>query len=555
MNITMGEDDSFELDALDDLYAQHEFSLSDVFSVDLPPIEDTPAASAAFSSFVNELETVTAQLPPFPHEMAQKTIIAGNEASEYATPIAASGETTQERQQWRTTNNRMPYEIANAEKMKLEPDSLLGPTAQLLAAHAGRDAEYPDVLDAIGLGAHAVPMNIAADAQLVGIEIARSAPSCALASMVPDADALARHLAPSAATGTRPLTAGTRGPVLTAAARGRPRVREMRHPDGGVNSGTAGAAGAKLRYSKGAAPSKYCHVCGRSAKTVSVALCGNNRLGLCRKVVCDKCLLMHQRDSWDVAKTPGSNWICMHCRARCPERARCHQYQRNNLKRRMRGALSPPQPSSSPRRVAPMHSGIREASRVAKPPRSIARRALRNAGAEAAARDLVVAATAAGSEFSGAGMMQPAITTSITEDSMDSSGLVQQALYSVPDVMTGMDDNEAHSQDEIDVLNNDDDEENHLTTSGDNNQTRILLNGVENLGRVDENCVSQTALSTTSDMNYMSEHHSRDESVRAGAEYAEEFSPASEARNDVNGDMHGMKGEIKREEESHKANA
>lgn len=92
----------------------------------------------------------------------------------------------------------------------------------------------------------------------------------------------------------------------------------------------------RLRYSKGAAPSKYCHVCGRSAKTVAVALCGNNRLGLCRKVVCDKCLIMHHFGDYKNARNPDSSWICTHCRGDCPPRARCHQYQRNNMRRRNR---------------------------------------------------------------------------------------------------------------------------------------------------------------------------------------------------------------------------
>lgn len=94
----------------------------------------------------------------------------------------------------------------------------------------------------------------------------------------------------------------------------------------------------RLRYSKGAAPSKYCHVCGRSAKTVSVALCGNNKLGLCRKVVCDKCLIMHQWGDFRNAKEAESSWTCTHCRGDCPPRARCHQYQRNNMRRRLKSS-------------------------------------------------------------------------------------------------------------------------------------------------------------------------------------------------------------------------
>lgn len=106
-----------------------------------------------------------------------------------------------------------------------------------------------------------------------------------------------------------------------------------------VRAAMAAQRPARLRYSKGAAPSKYCHVCGRSAKTVSVALCGNNKLGLCRKVVCDKCLIMHHFGDYRTAKNPDSSWVCTHCRGDCPPRARCHQYQRNNMRRRNRNQL------------------------------------------------------------------------------------------------------------------------------------------------------------------------------------------------------------------------
>lgn len=103
-----------------------------------------------------------------------------------------------------------------------------------------------------------------------------------------------------------------------------------------------GQQATRLRYSKGAAPSKYCHVCGRSAKTVSVALCGNNKLGLCRKVVCDKCLIMHQWGDFRNAKEAESSWTCTHCRGDCPPRARCHQYQRNNMRRRLKSSSNHP---------------------------------------------------------------------------------------------------------------------------------------------------------------------------------------------------------------------
>lgn len=36
------------------------------------------------------------------------------------------------------------------------------------------------------------------------------------------------------------------------------------------------------------------------------------------------------------AKEKDTTWTCTHCRGVCPRRARCHQYQRNNQRRRLR---------------------------------------------------------------------------------------------------------------------------------------------------------------------------------------------------------------------------
>lgn len=96
-------------------------------------------------------------------------------------------------------------------------------------------------------------------------------------------------------------------------------------------------AKAKNRYSKGASASNYCHVCGRNSR-IEFAVCANTRLGLCRKVVCDKCLLLYQRDCYVVAKDPNVEWKCTHCRNVCPPRARCKQYTKNNHRRRARKA-------------------------------------------------------------------------------------------------------------------------------------------------------------------------------------------------------------------------
>lgn len=94
----------------------------------------------------------------------------------------------------------------------------------------------------------------------------------------------------------------------------------------------------KLRYSEGASASHYCHICGRASNTAQLAACANVQIGLCRKTLCEKCLLLHQRDMFHWAKAKDTTWTCTHCRGVCPKRARCHQYQRNNMRRRLKNA-------------------------------------------------------------------------------------------------------------------------------------------------------------------------------------------------------------------------
>lgn len=92
----------------------------------------------------------------------------------------------------------------------------------------------------------------------------------------------------------------------------------------------------RLRYSEGASASHYCHICGRASNTAQLAACANVRIGLCRKTLCEKCLLLHQRNLFHWAKAKDTTWTCTHCRGVCPKRARCHQYQRNNMRRRLK---------------------------------------------------------------------------------------------------------------------------------------------------------------------------------------------------------------------------
>lgn len=93
---------------------------------------------------------------------------------------------------------------------------------------------------------------------------------------------------------------------------------------------------ARQRYSDGARPSKYCHVCGRCSSSVGMLACFFSQKNLCRKVVCHICVNKYDREFTLSTQQTGQPWSCTHCRGMCPKRARCVQYYRNNQKRRMR---------------------------------------------------------------------------------------------------------------------------------------------------------------------------------------------------------------------------
>lgn len=114
----------------------------------------------------------------------------------------------------------------------------------------------------------------------------------------------------------------------------------------------AGTPQPKLRYSEGATASHYCHICGRASNTAQLAACANVKLGLCRKTLCEKCLLLHQRELFSWAKASNSTWTCTHCRGVCPKRARCHQYQRNNMRRKLQNAKRSDSVKNEGRQVA-----------------------------------------------------------------------------------------------------------------------------------------------------------------------------------------------------------
>lgn len=59
-------------------------------------------------------------------------------------------------------------------------------------------------------------------------------------------------------------------------------------------------------------PSRFCHLCTRTAKMDVVLVCKNVSRGTCRKVVCFRCV---EDQSWNLqALLEDQNWTCTHCR-------------------------------------------------------------------------------------------------------------------------------------------------------------------------------------------------------------------------------------------------
>lgn len=89
------------------------------------------------------------------------------------------------------------------------------------------------------------------------------------------------------------------------------------------------------RYSTSTA-SKFCHICARSAKLVSLVTCRNVRFGLCRKTICYKCFT-EQGWNWELALERPNDFWCSHCLSVCPRNAQCRTYERTNERRRQEG--------------------------------------------------------------------------------------------------------------------------------------------------------------------------------------------------------------------------
>lgn len=116
-------------------------------------------------------------------------------------------------------------------------------------------------------------------------------------------------------------------------------------------------------------PSRFCHICSRTPKSVRLAVCSKIKFGTCRKVICEKCFVKYgYGDFEDALKTNETGWLCPHCNDTCPARAQCRTYQRINDRLRVtrlkqecprRRSLKPSNCSSVPKsEVTTANDGI-----------------------------------------------------------------------------------------------------------------------------------------------------------------------------------------------------
>eukprot|EP00179_Madagascaria_erythrocladioides_P001555 CAMPEP_0198318824 /NCGR_PEP_ID=MMETSP1450-20131203/8104_1 /TAXON_ID=753684 ORGANISM="Madagascaria erythrocladiodes, Strain CCMP3234" /NCGR_SAMPLE_ID=MMETSP1450 /ASSEMBLY_ACC=CAM_ASM_001115 /LENGTH=269 /DNA_ID=CAMNT_0044022165 /DNA_START=369 /DNA_END=1178 /DNA_ORIENTATION=+ len=93
-------------------------------------------------------------------------------------------------------------------------------------------------------------------------------------------------------------------------------------------------------YTKDVKPSRFCHICSRTADKSKLVVCANIERSMCRKTVCLRCIETYnwftpQEVDSDVIFNSG--FICPHCTGSCPEAARCVLYMKETLRRREQG--------------------------------------------------------------------------------------------------------------------------------------------------------------------------------------------------------------------------
>jgi hypothetical protein len=87
--------------------------------------------------------------------------------------------------------------------------------------------------------------------------------------------------------------------------------------------------------------SRFCHICSRMPrKGQRSAVCCNMQKGLCRKIVCERCIT---EQNWVFPSAKDANtWMCPHCAGACPARSQCIIYSRINARRKKIGETDEP---------------------------------------------------------------------------------------------------------------------------------------------------------------------------------------------------------------------
>jgi len=127
-----------------------------------------------------------------------------------------------------------------------------------------------------------------------------------------------------------PLRAAPISVVQVLSSQTAPRFGGVRKP---TRQGNAATVAVVSGWKGRSTPSRFCHICSRTAKKVELLSCANLASGACRKVVCEKCFIEYKWD-WKAAIRSRASWQCTHCRRVCPNRAQCAIYRRTNERRR-----------------------------------------------------------------------------------------------------------------------------------------------------------------------------------------------------------------------------
>jgi len=204
------------------------------------------------------------------------------------------------------------------------PVSVAAPMAAPAAVSAPKPTGAPTPVTAAAAAAAAVAKPAAAPKAVPTPKAAAPAPTAAAAAAASTVSRLSSSVTtapPPVATGDVAAVAASLGGLTEADFLSAPKLKRKK---------------AKFASPK---PSRFCHLCSRTPKTVRQVVCANihEEAYTCRKVVCEKCFTDNGWD-WEAASTgpAAAAWVCTHCRDTCPARSQCRTYRRTNERLRVK---------------------------------------------------------------------------------------------------------------------------------------------------------------------------------------------------------------------------